>query len=520
MTVVRNLGVALAGLLVLPSATHAQESTTFESPGNPILGDGSVYSADPAPLVINDTLYILSGRDEADASTNAFVIKEWQIFEATNPDPAGGEWTLHRDVAQPEGVFSWAEAGAAYASQIVAGPDGRYYLYAPVEQSNGASDPFSIGVGVSDSPLGPFEDAYPDGPIVSQSVPSPGNNIHNIDPTVLVNDEGRVFMYWGSFNELRGVELDTDMVTIKGDIVTVDSLTGYFEAPYLIQRDGTYYLLYAANNAGADSPCTPTSYHACLAYGTASSPLGPWTFGGVFLGIVSSTTSHPGAYKLGDSWFLVYHTADAEGGGHFRRSIAIDALEFDDTASPAGIKRVKQTFRASLTEPKPASRNIAPLATVESKNETPIQYWTAALNDERILSNPLPPDYWASYAAEQSPETSVLTYTWNTTMDLNGVAVSFFADQPAGSNVGIPPPASWTAEYLDGSSWKAVSVTGSNKYPTEPSSEPAEVSFDTVSTTGLRITITASGSSGQFGGVGVHEWFAYSPEPVSRPSTE
>jgi hypothetical protein len=55
-------------------------------------------------------------------------------------------------------------------------------------------------------------------------------------------------------------------------------LTGYFEAR-------VYYLLYAGNNAGPNYPCTLTSSHACIVYGTASSPLGPWTFRGTVLGI-------------------------------------------------------------------------------------------------------------------------------------------------------------------------------------------------------------------------------------------
>src|SRR3546814_12985699 len=57
-------------------------------------------------------------------------------------------------------------------------------------------------------------------------------------------------------------------------------------------------MLYAGNNAGPDSPCTPAVYHACQAYGTAPSPFGPWTWRGGLLGPVSSTTSHAGAVEF------------------------------------------------------------------------------------------------------------------------------------------------------------------------------------------------------------------------------
>ncbi|KAI8309788.1 Xylosidase/arabinosidase [Colletotrichum sp. SAR11_240] len=491
---------------VIPVRRQAT-SKTFTSTGNPILADGSIYSADPAPLIVNDTLYILSGRDAAGPTENGFVMNEWQIFEAKNPDPAGGDWTLHQDVAQPEAIFSWASAGTAYASQIVQGADGKFYMYAPVTQaSSSAKDPFAIGVAVSDSPLGPFKDAHPSGPIISQTVPSPGNDIQNIDPTVMVDTDGKVYIYFGTFGYLKGYELDKDMITIKGDVVDVDSLTGFFEAPWLMKRDDTYYMLYAANNAGADSPCTPTSYHACLAYGTASSPLGPWTFQGVFLDIVSSTTSHPGAYKLSNGeWGLVYHTRDAEGGTHFRRSIAIDKLTWDDSAKPPAINKVVQTKRAAAA--KEPTRNVAPKAVAASEGETPIQYWIKAINDERVEEAPLPPDYWSSYNAEQSPKESTLTLTWNATQELNGAAMAFFADQAAGSSVGVAPPASWKLEYKDGTAWKAVDAPS---YPTDVTDTPAEVKFTKVSTTALRAVLTASGSS-TYAGVAVKEFFAYAP---------
>jgi hypothetical protein len=496
---------------IAAGAAFEPRDKSFTSPGNPILGDGSVYSADPAPLAVNNTVYILAGRDEAGASTNDFVMNQWQIFEAQNPDPAGGPWTLHEDVAQPQRIFSWATSGGAYASQIVQGVDGRFYLYAVAKQSRGGSDPFSIGVAVSSSPLGPFVDAHPSGPIISQSLPT-ANTLHNIDPTVLV-DSGRVFIYWGSFNQLRGIELATDMITTKGSVVSVTSLTGYFEAPWLTKRGSTYYMLYAANNAGPESPCSPTSYHACIAYGTASSPLGPWAFRGVILDVVSSTTSHPGTYSIGSDWYLVYHTADAVGGGHFRRSVAFDALEWNDSTNPPSILKVQQTKRP--TSPPPPSRNIAPRAKATSANGTPIQYWIAALNDGRLLSNPLPPDYWCSWAGDSSPAVNTLTYTWDSAVQLNGVALSFFTDQPAGSNVGVPPPASWYAEYLSsGGSWTQVTVTSGQGYPTAPTLSPPEVKFNTVTTTSLRVVLRASGGSGKYGAVGVHEWMAYSPTAI------
>lgn len=487
----------------------------FVSVGNPILADGSVYSADPAPFVVNDTVYILTGRDEPPKNELAFIMNEWQIFEAQNPSPAGGAWALHRNIATPQTIFNWASPGTAYASQIVEGPDGRYYLYAPVTEANTANqDPFAIGVAVSDSPLGPFTDAHPSGPIISQSVPAPGNNIQNIDPTILLDTDGSVYLYWGTFGSLMGVELERDMVTVKADTtVPVSGLTGFFEAPWLMKRGNTYYMLYAANNAGPNSPCTPTSYHACIAWGTASNPLGPWTYGGVALDIVSSTTSHPGVfeYPLGSgTYFLVYHNRDAVDGTHFRRSVAFDRLEWDDTATPPSIKKVTQTRQPQVSTP---TRNIAPAAKPLSANDTPIQYWIEAINDGTVEEAVLPPDYWSSWGSPTSPSNNTLYYTWDAPVQLNGTAMVFFADQTAGANVGIPPPASWWVEYLTaGGQW--ARVNNQVAYSLEVTDFPAEVGFDTITTTSIRAFLNPSGGNGQFGAVGVKQWYAYSPNYV------
>ncbi|KAF2428984.1 Arabinanase/levansucrase/invertase [Tothia fuscella] len=481
-------------------------SISFRIPGNPILADGKYYSADPAPFVANDTLYICAGRDEAPNGVNDFRMNEWQIL--ATPNPSTNEWTHFPSIAKPEALFSWAIRGKAYAAQVVPGLDGRFYLYAPVSQARSSSkDPFGIGVAVSNSPTGPFKDLHPQGPIISQSAPPPGNTIQNIDPTVLIDDDKRIYIYFGTFGQLKAYELKSDMITpISSTLTNIRNLPGFFEAPWLVKRDKTYYLIYAGNNAGPDSPCTPTSYHACQAYATASSPLGPWTYRGIVLDVVSSTTSHAGAIKFKNQWYLAYHTADADGGGHFRRSVAVDKLEFDDSANPPRIKKLQQTHRPKAHSA--STRNIALKAKATSQNSTPIQYWIKAVNDGSIPTNPLPPEYWSSYAAERSPQKSTLTLTWNTAVTLSGAAMVFFADQKVGSNVGVAPPAEWHLEYQDTSSqWVKIPAA----YTSKVSNTPEEIKFSTISTKVLRAVLTASGSGNKFAGVGVKEWLAYAP---------
>lgn len=490
------------------AAAQALKPETIHSAGNPILSDGSYYSADPAPIVVGDTLYILAGRDEAPPAVNNFIMNEWQIFSTRNV--ASHQWLHYPAIARPETLFAWSKPGHAYAGQIIQGPDKRFYMYSPVQEGKREhADPFVIGVAVADSPLGPWKDAHPAGPIVSQSLPEP-NNIQNIDPTVFVDHDGRVYLYWGTFGRLRGIELEPDMVTPKGEEVKVDTLTGFFEAAWFFRRKDTYYMVYADNKAGPTSPCTPANYHACIAYGTAPAPLGPWTYAGVILDPVSSTTSHPGVIEFKGKWYMVYHTADAKGGNHFRRSIAIDQLVWDDSVSPARMLKVKQTHEP---QPQPApTRNIALAAHAAASNEPiPVQYWIKALNDGIVRPNPLPPDMWGSWTPHNPPG-QWIQYEWAKPVTLNGSRIMFWSDHRAGANAGVAPPAAWHLEYRSGDQW--LPVANASGYPA-PVNSFVDVAFDAISTQCLRAVFEASGDGKQYAGVAVQEWEALAPQAIS-----
>src|SRR5690625_6123971 len=98
---------------------------------NPIISDGSRYPADAATLVVDDTLYIYAGRDEAGPQFGSFNMKEYDILATT--DVAGGDWDHYQGALSPGDVFDWATGNAAYAGGVTEGPDGKYYWYAAVE---------------------------------------------------------------------------------------------------------------------------------------------------------------------------------------------------------------------------------------------------------------------------------------------------------------------------------------------------------------------------------------------------
>src|SRR5581483_3771830 len=82
-----GLVCVLASDAIAGANPAAPVSRPIESKCNPIIADGSYYTADAAPLVAGDTLYLVAGRDEAPPDVNDFIINEWELL-ATQDVPS------------------------------------------------------------------------------------------------------------------------------------------------------------------------------------------------------------------------------------------------------------------------------------------------------------------------------------------------------------------------------------------------------------------------------------------------
>ena len=216
------------------------------------------YTADPAPMVYNDTVFLYTGHDEDDAYS--FKMFDWQLYTSTDMV----NWTDHGTVATTK-TFPWREE----AMQVVE-RNGKFYMYCTV-QGNG------IGVLVSDSPYGPFKD-----PIGQPLVWQKGIG-DDIDPTVFIDDDGQAYMYWGNPN-LYYVKLNEDMISYSGGIVKIGKLQTYQEGPWFYKRNGHYYLAFA-------STCCPEG----IGYAMSGSPTGPWDVKGYIMRPTERTRgNHPG----------------------------------------------------------------------------------------------------------------------------------------------------------------------------------------------------------------------------------
>ena len=163
------------------------------------------YTADPAPMVYNDTVFLYTSHDEDDAQGYGFKMLDWQLYTSTDMV----NWTDHGPIASLKD-FTWRKRdNGAWALQVVE-RNGKFYMYCPLH-GNG------IGVLVSDSPYGPFKDPIGK-PLVWQK-----EHWDDIDPTVYIDDDGQAYMYWGNPN-LYYVKLNEDMISTSGDIVKIGKL--------------------------------------------------------------------------------------------------------------------------------------------------------------------------------------------------------------------------------------------------------------------------------------------------------
>src|SRR5690606_32303741 len=112
-------------LLLIACAMLAACATpsTLRPGSNPLFTD--LHTADPAPLVVGDTLYLYVGHDMA-RGDEMFNIVEWLAYSTRDMKT----WTAHGPIMKPTD-FKWASRDA-WASQVIE-KDGTFYFYTTVE---------------------------------------------------------------------------------------------------------------------------------------------------------------------------------------------------------------------------------------------------------------------------------------------------------------------------------------------------------------------------------------------------
>lgn len=173
----------------------------------------------------------------------------------------------------------------------------------------------------------------PDGPFEvcnwCEDDPSRTFGILEFDPSVFVDDDGRVYGYWG-FECSYAAELDpSTMCTLKeGAQIVEDMISGsksegvfrFYEASSVRKIEDKYILVYSRVTQEGEFGLPASNY--TLAYAYSDAPLGPWTYGGTIIdgrgreldedgnaiatGTVTGNT-HGGLCKIKDQWYVFYH---------------------------------------------------------------------------------------------------------------------------------------------------------------------------------------------------------------------
>ena len=225
------------------------------------------FTADPAPVVIDGKVFLYTTHDEDGA--RGFQMFDWLLY--TSDDMVN--WQDYGPVASLDDFKYYDGKNGAWAEQVVEA-NGAYYMYCPIHGHG-------IGVLTSDSPYGPFYDPIGE-PLVWQK-----EHWDDIDPTVLIDDDGQAYMYWGNPN-VYSVKLGKDMISLAGPIVKHPKIQDYQEGPWIWKHDGHYYLAFA-------STCCPEG----IGYAMSDGPEGPWEYKGHIMDhTVRTRGNHPGIIEF------------------------------------------------------------------------------------------------------------------------------------------------------------------------------------------------------------------------------
>lgn len=194
-----------------------------------------------------------------------------------------------------------------------------YYLY-PNDQNGGRQGL----VARSKRPDGPFEVCN-----WSKTNPQQTDGVLAFDPAVFVDDDGRVYGYWG-FEESLCAELDpATMATVKpGTSIHHDMISNrnqpgvfrFFEASSIRKIEDKYVFIYSRWTDEGEFGLPATNY--TLAYCYSDNPMGPFTYGGTIIdgrarktladGRSIATASpdgntHGSIFQANGQWWVVYH---------------------------------------------------------------------------------------------------------------------------------------------------------------------------------------------------------------------
>lgn len=335
--VVAAAGVLAGGGTLLLTRTSPPAATALEPAGDLRTHDPALVVGDPGePWYVFSTGDVRVGLGAPQVRRSTDEGRTWQ--------DVGTVWDA---ATRPTWVEERVPGIQNYWAPEVVEHDGTWYLY--YAASTFGSNRSLIGL-MTNTTLDPDDPAYAwvdRGEVIASE---PGVDSWNaIDPAVLDVD-GTPWLAFGSFwGGLQLVELawpggtlaDPDAAPVT--IARRTAVPNAIEAPYLVARDGWYYLFFSR-----DTCCRGSDSTYNIAVGRSRAVTGPYVDrqgrdltadGGEPLLATRGDAVGPGGQSVSRG-FLAYHWYDAAAGGDFR--LGIRELAWDDEGWPVATTREEQ----------------------------------------------------------------------------------------------------------------------------------------------------------------------------------
>ena len=289
------------------------------------------YIPDGEPRVFGDRIYVYGSHDRKDSID--FCDYKLKVWSAPVSDPT--KWVCHGDIFRSRDGHD-SPSDVDWTDELLFAPDvvergGKYYLYAYIVNAKGC-------VAVADRPEGPFR-------LLSRyeyDIPNHYDNGTFIDPGVLVDDDGRVYIYCGYQGsymcELKDNMYEAVPGSYKLDIIPTAEPHRFFEACSPRKINGTYYLIYSPQRG------------SCLDYATSDSPTGPFTYRGT---IIDNGIDFPGGNDHGSvccvngQWYIFYHRMT--NGTIMSRRGCVERIEILPDGTIPQVEMTSLGFEESLT---------------------------------------------------------------------------------------------------------------------------------------------------------------------------
>ena len=314
--------MALSALALLPC-----NSMMAQNPYLPLweyIPDGEPYVFEDPDKPGEYRVYIYGSHDSL---IKEYCGKEQVVWSASVNDLTNWRYdgVIFESIMGPDGrpLNADGKGDVLYAPDVAVktGKDGKkeYYLY-PNNQSGGRNGM----VAKSDRPDGPFK-------VINwtQGNPTRNDGVLEFDPAVFVDDDGRVYGYWG-FEHSYCAEFDPNtMATVKpGTEIKQNMISGryddgifsFFEASSMRKIDNKYVFIYSRFTKDGESGLPTSNYN--LAYAYSDSPMGPFTYGGTIIDAraiakdangkayptaAPDGNTHGSICQINGQWYVFYH---------------------------------------------------------------------------------------------------------------------------------------------------------------------------------------------------------------------